>query len=99
MLTHLGQHHHVITLDEKIDAPAKGIQWTNYDDLKDMIIRLGGFHKAINFMGIICKRMKESSLKTLTPKVMERKHYCRDDRGHTITIEALKGLRFCFWNC
>ena len=35
-------------------------------------------------MGIIDKRMKESSLKleTLTAKVMERrKHYYRDDRG------------------
>ena len=41
MLTHLGQHHLVITLDEKIDAPAKEIQWTNYYELKDMIIRLG----------------------------------------------------------
>ena len=41
MLTHLGQHHPVITLDENIDAPAKEIQWKSYYELKDMIIRLG----------------------------------------------------------
>ena len=52
MLTHLGQYHYfiisyffiiyiVITLDEKIDASAKEIQWTNYYELKDMIVRLG----------------------------------------------------------
>ena len=48
-------------------------------------------------MGIIGKRMKESSLETLTAKVMERrKHYYRDDRGYRITLEALERLRFCF---
>ena len=60
MLTHLGQHHPVITLDEKIYALAKEIQWANYYELKDMVIRLEGFHRAKNFMGIIGKRMKES---------------------------------------
>ena len=53
-------------------------------------------------MGIIDKRMKESSLKleTLTEKVMERRkhYYIRDDRGHRMTLEALERLRFCFWN-
>ena len=97
MLTHLGQHHPVITLDEKIDAPAKEIQWTNYYELKDMVIRLGGFHRAINFMGIIGKRIKENSLETLTAKAMERgKHYYTHDRGHRITLEALERLGFCF---
>ena len=97
MLTHLGQHHHVITLDEKIDAPTKEIQWKSYYELEDMIIRLGRFHGAINFMGIIGKRMKEISLEILTAEVMERrKHYYRDDRGHIITLEALERLRFCF---
>ena len=76
MLTHLGQHHPVITSDEKIDAPAKEIQWKSYYELEDMIIRLGRFHGAINFMGITDKRMKESNLETLKAKVMERrKHY------------------------
>ena len=41
MLTHLGQHHPAISLDEKIDAPAKEIQWKSYYELKDMTIRLG----------------------------------------------------------
>ena len=59
-----------------------------------MAIRSGGFHRAINIMGITGKRMKESSLETLTAKVMERKHYYRGDRGHRITLEALERLRF-----
>ena len=49
MLTHLGQHHPVITLDEKIDDPAKEIQWTNYYELKDMVIR--GFNRAKKLHG------------------------------------------------
>ena len=62
-----------------------------------MIIRPGRFYGAINLMGITGKRMKESSLETLTAEVMERrKHYYRDDRGHRITLEALERLRFCF---
>ena len=95
----MGQHHAVITLDEKINAPAKEIQWKSYYELEDMIIRLGRFHGAINFMGIIDKRMKESSLETLTTNVMERrKHNYRDDRMHRITLEALGRLIFCSWN-
>ena len=106
MLTHLGQHHPVITLDEKIYVPVKEIQWTNYYELKDMVIRLGGFHRAKNFMVIIGKRMKASGLEDIwqesnfygeavTAKVMEGKHCCRGDRGHRITLETLERLRFC----
>ena len=106
MLTHFGQHHPAITLHEKIYTPAKEIQWTNYYDLKDMVIRLGGFHRAKNFMGIIGKRMEESGLEDIwqesnfygeavTAKVMEGKHYYRGDRGHRITLKASERLRFC----
>ena len=50
-------------------------------------------------MGIIGKRLKESSLEILTAKVIERrKHYYGDYRGHRIAFEALERLRFCFWN-
>ena len=71
-----------------------------------MVIRLGGFHRAKNFMVIIGKRMKESGLEDIwkesnfygeavTAKVMEEKHYCRGDRRHRITLETLERLRFC----
>ena len=71
-----------------------------------MVIRRG-FHRAKNLMGIIGKRMTESSLEDIwqesnfygeavTAKVMEGKHYYRDDRGQRIAFEALKRLRFYF---
>ena len=105
MLNHLGQQNPVITLDEKIYAPAKEIQWTYYDELKDMVIRLGGFHSAKNFMGVIGIRMKESGLEDIWQdsnfygeavrgKVLEGKHYYRGERGHRITLEALERMRF-----
>ena len=70
-----------------------------------MVIRLGGFHRAKNFMGIIGKRTKESGREDIwqesnsygeavTAKVMEGKHCYRGDRGHRITLEALERLRF-----
>ena len=70
-----------------------------------MVIRLGGFHRAKSFMGVIGKRMKESGLEdiwkwsnfygeTVTGNMLEGKHYYRGERGHRITLEALERIRF-----
>ena len=57
MLTNLGQQDVCITIDESIYEIAKKLQWT-VDSLKSVTLRLGGFHRAKNFLGVIGKRMK-----------------------------------------
>ena len=54
-----------VTFDEDICATAKQIQWTVSPEFHNMVLRLGGFHKAINFLGVIGKRMEESGIDDL----------------------------------
>ena len=52
----LSQENSVITFDESIYAEAKEIQWRRPDEFKKLIIRMGGFHIALNFLSVIGKR-------------------------------------------
>lgn len=61
MLTSLGQTDPCITVDESIYQMSKEIQWT-VPTLQNLTIRLGGFHRIKNFLGIIGKRMKSSGI-------------------------------------
>ena len=61
MLVNLGQKDPCITVDESIYELAKQVQWL-IPDLDDITIRLGGFHRAKNFMGVIGKRMNSTGL-------------------------------------
>ena len=45
----------VITFDLAIYVKAKQIQLTFPDEISDTILRLGGFHVALNFFSIIGK--------------------------------------------
>ena len=59
MLVNLGQADPCVTVDESIYELAKRIQW-HVPALQDVTVRLGGFHRAKNFLGIIGKRMKST---------------------------------------
>lgn len=59
MLVNLGQEDCCITVDESIYQMAKQIQW-RVETVQHLTIRLGGFHRAKNFMGVLGKRMKSS---------------------------------------
>ena len=59
MVTNLGQEDVCVTVDESIYQIAKQIQW-KVPSLESLTIRLGGFHRAKNFLGVIGKRMKPS---------------------------------------
>ena len=48
-----------VTVDEAIYQLVKQIQWTDAT-LEDIVVRMGGFHRAKNFCGVIGKRMKGS---------------------------------------
>ena len=56
MLLNIGQNDPCITVDESIYQLAKQIQWF-VPEFEDLTIRLGGFHRTENFLGILGKRM------------------------------------------
>ena len=87
MLTHLGQHHPVFTLDEKIYVPAKEIRANTFTVLLVTRMKESGLED----------KWQESNFyrEALTAKVMEGKHHYRVDMRHRITSEALQRLRFC----
>ena len=64
MLQNLGQLDHCVTVDEAIYKLVKQIQWAK-PTLADMVVRLGGFHRAKNFAGIIGKRMHSSGFEDI----------------------------------
>ena len=95
----LFQENSVITFDENIYAKAKEIQWRRPDEFKKLIIRMGGFHFALNFLFVIGKRYSESGFgdilieadlygsNTVT-KIIKGKSYNRGVKAHKLMLEA-----------
>ena len=65
MITSLGQSHSVITFDLAIYMKAKEIQWRFPEEFDDMVIRMGGFHIALNYLAVIGKKFEYSGLEDL----------------------------------
>ncbi len=65
MMATLGQAKSVITLDLATYAKAKEIQWKRRDEFSDTIIRMGGFHIALNFLALLGKKYENSGLQDL----------------------------------
>ena len=108
---HLRQTNPVVTSHEDLYATAKQIQWAVSPEFDDMVIRLGGFHMAKNFIGVIGKRMEESGIEDLwaesglygsaiARKIINGTHYYRARNAHELTFEAMS-LKFyesfCSW--
>jgi len=65
----LAQSSSVVTFDLAIYSKAKEIQWLYSNaEFKDLTIRIGGFHIALNFLSVICKQFKESGVQELLLK-------------------------------
>ena len=106
----LGQNKFVLTLDLAIYKRAKVLQW-NFDIFKDLIIRLGGFHIILNFIGCIGNLYMASRLEewlidgdvygpNTLAKILAGKQYNRVIRACKILLEALfcsKWVSFCQW--
>ncbi len=101
----LHQENVVVTFDEGIYCEAKRIQWAVSPELDNVIVRLGGFHRAKNFLGVIGKRMSESGVEDLwieseicgssvAAKIISGTHYNRAIRAHKLTLEALERLQW-----
>ena len=100
MCTNLGQVDTVITFDLAIYTKAKQIQMKFPEELSGTVIRLGGFHIALNFLSLLGKMFCSSGLEDLliessvyaaatASAVMKGKSYNRGIRAHKLAMEAL----------
>ena len=95
----VGQLESVITFDLAIYVKAKQIQLKFPDEFSDTILRLGGFHVALNFLSIIGKKYQGSGLDDLliesgvyaagtTSALLAGRSYNRGVRAHKLCFEA-----------
>ena len=98
--SNLGQLDTVITFDLAIYMKAKQIQMKFPDEFSDTVIRLGGFHIALNYLSLLGKKFQNSGLDDLliesgvyaagtTSAIMKGKSYNRGIRAHKLAMEAL----------
>ena len=96
----LGQQDTVVTFDLLIYMKAKQIQWRYPEEFAYVIIRMGGFHIALNYLGLIGKKYLDSGLDDLvtesgvhaagtTAALMKGKSYNRGVRAHKLVSEAM----------
>jgi len=107
----LGQSSSVVTFDLAIYSKAKEIQWRYPNEFKDLTIRIGGFHIALNFLSVIGKQFEESGIEELliesslygnatAAALLTGKSCNRGVRAHKLIMEALLRLQwraFCEW--
>ena len=105
MIISLGQSHSVITFDLAIYMKAKEIQWRFPEEFDDMVIRVGGFHIALNYLAVIGKKLEDSGLEDLliesgvfgsstASALLKGKSYNRGVRAHKIVAEAMQKLQW-----
>ena len=91
MSASIGQQDAVITFDLAIYMKAKQIQWKASPEFENAVIRMGGFHIAINFLSVIGKIYAESGLEDL---LVESGVYAAGStsavgvRAHKLVVEA-----------
>ena len=104
VMTKLGQTKTVVTCDQAIYDIAKSLAKKYSEKYANLIIRLGGFHIAENFMGAIGYFMKESGIEDVLTeskvcgrgtanKVMSGKDYYQMLRCHSLVSEAMIRLK------
>ena len=106
MLNNIGQDPAIITCDEGIYSLSKEAQWQVIPQLDSVILRLGGFHRAKNFVGIIGRRMADSGFDEILEEsglynrnqingILSGKHYTRSIVAHKQYSEAVYRL---YWD-
>jgi len=100
MCTNLGQVDTVITFDLAIYTKAKQIQMKFPEEFSGTVLRLGGFHIALNFLSLLGKKFCSSGLEDFliesgvyatgtASAIMKGKSYNRGIRAHKLAMEAL----------
>ena len=111
MMASLQQKHSVITFDLAIYSKAKEIQWRQHEEFKNTILRLGGFHIALDYLAVIGKMFQNSGLYDIMVEseiygshaasvLLQGKSYNRGVRAHKIVLEGLLRMQwqaFLIW--
>ena len=101
----LGQEHCVLTCDQAIYEIVLVLKNKNPDRYKSLILRMGGFHIACNFMGAIGHLMKFSGIEDIlveatvygsgtANKIMAGKDYYTMLRAHSLILAAFFELHW-----
>lgn len=100
MAKSLQQDDSVITFDLAIYIKAKQLQLKFPEEFKNTVIRMGGFHIALNYLSLLGKKYANTGLEDLliesgvyaagtTSMIMLGKAYNRGFRAHKLSMEAL----------
>ena len=100
MARRLQQDDSIITFDLAIYIKAKQLQMKFPEEFKNTVIRMGGFHIALNYLSLLGKKYANSGLEDLliesgvyaagtTSALLLGKSYNRGIRAHKLTMEAL----------
>ncbi|KAK3751920.1 hypothetical protein QZH41_007937 [Actinostola sp. cb2023] len=96
----LGQADIVITFDLAIYMKAKQIQWRYPEEFSDLVVRMGGYHIALNYLSLLGKKYLNTGLDDVLIEsgvyaagtisvLMKGKSYNRGVRAHKLAMEAL----------
>ncbi|CAB4005387.1 Hypothetical predicted protein [Paramuricea clavata] len=96
----LGQCDSVVTFDLALYAKAKQLQMKYPEEFQSTVIRMGGFHIALNYLSLLGKKYAQSGLEDMliesgvyaagtTSVIMLGKSYKRGIRARKLTMEAL----------
>ena len=93
-----------VTFDQPLYIKATDIILA-YDELKNLISRLGGFHKCMSYLGAIAMVVSGSGLQTMWEQVYAAKSvthmlsgsaYARALRAHLLSVQWLPYFRYCW---
>ena len=95
----------ILTWDEALYSKAQIIKWRNADEFENLFNRMGGFHRATNYMGDIGTIMEGSGFEdclvesgiysnAVISKIDRGKAYNRGMRDHKLLFEALSRLKW-----
>ena len=95
----VGQTDTVITFDLAIYIKAKQLQWRFLAEFSKVVIRVGGFHIALNYLALMWKKYASSGLDDLlvasgvygvgvVSALMKGKAHNRGVRAHKLVMEA-----------
>ena len=106
MADQIGQRDPVVVVcDLAIYAKAVEIMNKKENELGRIVLRLGAFHFACSFLGIIGKRFRDAGLENIliesdviatgsVNEVLEGKHYNRSIRMHKLVMETLFRIKW-----
>ena len=90
----------VLTLDQQLYSKAKELRWCRPEECKLLLVRLGSFHTALNFMRVIGQHFTDSGLlevwtesgvygENTASNIIAAKSYNKAMRAHKLTYEAV----------